>query len=211
MESLVRNCLRRFGLLFLALGIYLVLANPCLAEGEGSSYSYPEGFDYEQSLNDNSKVYEQPEIKETELPMSAHFNKMLAGEYGAVFPAVFYGATITACFLILIAAFKLVVPQEVIENIFPKKERKYLKPSSYIDEYSALMEYMGLSEKASMDQIKKRYRQIVKDHHPDRLVNHSDTEKEQARKRFEEFQMVYERIMEFKSVQFGSKVTSKHK
>jgi DnaJ like chaperone protein len=51
---------------------------------------------------------------------------------------------------------------------------------------------LGVSEFASMDEIKKAYRQLVKLHHPDRFATESLEQQEIAEERFLEIQKAYE-------------------
>lgn len=51
---------------------------------------------------------------------------------------------------------------------------------------------IGVSEFASMEEIKKAYRMLVKQHHPDRFVNESEEQQEIAEERFIEIQKAYE-------------------
>lgn len=51
---------------------------------------------------------------------------------------------------------------------------------------------LGVSEQASMDEIKKAYRSLVKKHHPDRFANESLESQQLAEKRFIEIQKAYE-------------------
>lgn len=51
---------------------------------------------------------------------------------------------------------------------------------------------IGVSEYASMDEIKKAYRGLVKLHHPDRFATESKEQQELAAERFKEVQKAYE-------------------
>ncbi len=51
---------------------------------------------------------------------------------------------------------------------------------------------LGVSEFASMDEIKKAYRKLVKLHHPDRFATESTEQQEIAEQRFLEIQKAYE-------------------
>lgn len=51
---------------------------------------------------------------------------------------------------------------------------------------------LGVSEHASMDEIKKAYRMLVKKHHPDRFFNASPEQQKIAQERFMHIQKAYE-------------------
>lgn len=53
---------------------------------------------------------------------------------------------------------------------------------------------LGVSEHASMDEIKKAYRSLVKIHHPDRFSNESLEQQNIAKERFIEIQKAYEAL-----------------
>lgn len=57
---------------------------------------------------------------------------------------------------------------------------------------------LGVSENASMDEIKKAYRKLVKLHHPDRFATESIGQQELAKERFVEIQKAYEVMERFK-------------
>jgi DnaJ-domain-containing protein 1 len=73
-----------------------------------------------------------------------------------------------------------------------EKAWKNFKPgaSASPEAYSAL----GLSPEASVDEIKKAYRGLVRRHHPDAHSERSDREKAQAAEQFLQVQQAYERI-----------------
>ncbi|MCB0345442.1 MAG: DnaJ domain-containing protein [Bdellovibrionales bacterium] len=72
------------------------------------------------------------------------------------------------------------------------------------DEYSRLLQLFGLDDRASKDEIKRAYRQLAKDYHPDRMQDKSAEEQAAATERFDELKRAYDRILEFKQSQFGS-------
>ncbi len=67
------------------------------------------------------------------------------------------------------------------------------------DEYSRLLEMFGLDDTASEEKIKKTYRQIVKDYHPDS----AEKQDEETVKRFIELREAYQRILQIRSSWFG--------
>lgn len=80
------------------------------------------------------------------------------------------------------------------------KKQQTQKPS-YSSSQRAIRlscEIIGVSEHASMDEIKKAYRSLVKIHHPDRFA--TDTKEQQgiAEERFIEIQQAYEILEKFK-------------
>lgn len=56
-------------------------------------------------------------------------------------------------------------------------------------------EILGVEENASVEEIKKQYRQLAKKYHPDRFANESEEKKEQAHQRFIEIQEAYEYLL----------------
>ena len=57
---------------------------------------------------------------------------------------------------------------------------------------------LGVSPHASMDEIKKAYRSLVKKHHPDRFVDESQEQQDIAEERFLEIQKAYETLEKLK-------------
>ncbi|MDY0780662.1 TerB family tellurite resistance protein [Tenacibaculum sp. IB213877] len=57
-------------------------------------------------------------------------------------------------------------------------------------------EVLGVSEKATDDEIKKAYRKLAKKYHPDRLENASKEDKIAAKEKFQKIQSAYEKIKE---------------
>lgn len=55
-------------------------------------------------------------------------------------------------------------------------------------------EVLGVSEGASMDEVKQSYRVLAKKYHPDRLVKYPPEEQKIAKERFLEIQSAYEKI-----------------
>jgi DnaJ-domain-containing protein 1 len=53
---------------------------------------------------------------------------------------------------------------------------------------------LGVSEQADMNEIKKAYRTLVKQHHPDRFASESEAEQNIANERFLEIQKAYETL-----------------
>lgn len=67
---------------------------------------------------------------------------------------------------------------------------KYLKLASK-DEYAIL----GIKRDSSIDEIKKAYRKLANQYHPDKQINASEKDIEEAKKKFQQVQNAYEKIM----------------
>ena len=55
----------------------------------------------------------------------------------------------------------------------------------------SLYEILGVDSSSGKDEIKKRYRELAKKYHPDRMVNAGEKEKAEAEKRFREINDAY--------------------
>jgi DnaJ like chaperone protein len=58
---------------------------------------------------------------------------------------------------------------------------------------------LGVSECASIDEIKKAYRSLAKVHHPDRFAGDSERQQKIAEERFIQIQQAYELLLEVKN------------
>lgn len=67
---------------------------------------------------------------------------------------------------------------------------KYLKIASK-DEYAIL----GIKRDATTDEVKKAYRKLANQFHPDKQINSTEKEIEDAKKKFQQIQNAYEKIM----------------
>lgn len=88
-----------------------------------------------------------------------------------------------------------------IIGMYKKQEQKRTSKSTYIPKKSRLKtacEILGVSEHAGMDEIKKAYRTLVKQHHPDRFYNESEEQQKIAEERFLQIQEAYETIEQLK-------------
>lgn len=92
-------------------------------------------------------------------------------------------------------------------------ERRYDTPGyarglSSEDEYSKLLKFFGLDDEASEDDIKRAYRDMVKQHHPDnlrKLDGISPEQVEAAELHFIKIKETYDRILEMRGSWFGSR------
>jgi hypothetical protein len=83
------------------------------------------------------------------------------------------------------------------QQLKPQEDSKgYLQMTEKLDEYSTLLNIFGLNDEASNSDIKKAYRQLVKQLHPDS----SDV---LSQKEFERVQQAYDRLMEIRQGWFG--------
>lgn len=55
----------------------------------------------------------------------------------------------------------------------------------------SLYEILGVSADSGKDEIKKKYRELAKKYHPDKMINASEKEKTEAEKRFREINDAY--------------------
>lgn len=144
------------------------------------------------------------------LSMTYRVKLLMAGYYGGFFPVVFY-ATLTLCGgIIVLALFKpgAIVMRRASGAARVRQARVrgsgYMHAHQAPDEYSRLLQLFGLDDRASKDEIKRAYRQLAKDYHPDRMQDKSAEEQAAATERFDELKRAYDRILEFKQSQFGS-------
>lgn len=66
--------------------------------------------------------------------------------------------------------------------------------STYTTDKSKYYSILGISRGASQDEIKKAYRKLAKEHHPDRFVNSSDSEKKYHENKMKEINDAYENL-----------------
>lgn len=66
--------------------------------------------------------------------------------------------------------------------------------STYTTNKSKYYTILGVSRSASQDEIKKAYRKLAKEHHPDRFVNSSDSEKKYHENKMKEINDAYENL-----------------
>lgn len=77
-----------------------------------------------------------------------------------------------------------------------RQQRQQTYSSTYSKSSDYEYEVLGLTEKASNEQIKKAYRTLVKKYHPDRLQNASKQDRIVAKEKFQKIQSAYEKIKE---------------
>ena len=66
--------------------------------------------------------------------------------------------------------------------------------STYTTDKSKYYSILGISRGASQDEIKKAYRKLAKEHHPDKFVNSSDSEKKYHENKMKEINDAYENL-----------------
>ena len=93
----------------------------------------------------------------------------------------------------------------------PKKKKRKGEKSGYLyiaehdDEYAQLLDFFGLEEGASNDDIKAAYRQLAKESHPDSLRDQlTPDEFDAATDYFMEIKRAYERIIEIRRRMFNT-------
>lgn len=82
-----------------------------------------------------------------------------------------------------IIAMYLGYEEEKRSQVAPKPRKSVLQVSAQV---------LGVSENASLDEVKKAYRKLVKLHHPDRFINSTPDQQKLAQERFIKIQKAYE-------------------
>lgn len=67
-------------------------------------------------------------------------------------------------------------------------------PFGYAEDKSKYYDILGVSKGAGKDDIKKAYRELVKQHHPDKFTNASASEKEYHENKLKEINEAYEKL-----------------
>ena len=70
----------------------------------------------------------------------------------------------------------------------------YQRTGTYTSNRSKYYRILGLKDGASQEEIKKAYRQLAKEHHPDKFVNASDSEKKFHESKMKEINEAYENL-----------------
>lgn len=70
----------------------------------------------------------------------------------------------------------------------------YQRTGTYTSNRSRYYRILGLKDGASQEDIKKAYRQLAKEHHPDKFVNASDSEKKFHEDKMKEINEAYENL-----------------
>jgi len=70
----------------------------------------------------------------------------------------------------------------------------YQRTGAYTNNKSKYYHILGLKDGASQEEIKKAYRQLAKEHHPDKFVNASDSEKKYHESKMKEINEAYENL-----------------
>ena len=70
----------------------------------------------------------------------------------------------------------------------------YQRTGTYTSNRSRYYRILGLKDGASQEEIKKAYRQLAKEHHPDKFVNASDSDKKYHESKMKEINDAYENL-----------------
>ena len=70
----------------------------------------------------------------------------------------------------------------------------YQRTGTYTSNRSRYYRILGLKDGASQEEIKKAYRQLAKEHHPDKFVNASDSDKKYHENKMKEINDAYENL-----------------
>lgn len=70
----------------------------------------------------------------------------------------------------------------------------YQRTGTYTSNRSRYYRILGLKDGASQEEIKKAYRQLAKEHHPDKFVNASDSDKKYHENKMKEINEAYENL-----------------
>lgn len=95
--------------------------------------------------------------------------------------------------------------QKRLEKKYAKRGVGYMKAVDVDDEYSRLLAEFGLDDSASESDIKKAYRRLVKEHHPDAhgAAGVVTDEEGNIDRSFEELKKNYQRLLMMKASYFG--------
>jgi len=146
-----------------------------------------------------------------ELTNEVKLRLVLKGYYGPIIPALILLSLLFP--VIGLAAFTFVVVQRKVRGVsmpkLPKLIRRkekvlpgYLRPvevedQNSDDEYTRLLRMFHLSDNATENQIKRAYREKMKELHPDR-VSQEGMEKAENSEEFRELKHAYDRIFEMR-------------
>lgn len=138
------------------------------------------------------------------LSFFAKMKLLFTGFYGIAFPAVVLVCLVSMLFFGALAYLrpdvKLRRPQ--LQVNLPRSRRRvpgYQSVPSQPDEYSRLLALFDLDDTATEEEIKRVYRQKMKEHHPDAGGGDTDSSAE----KFMDLKVAYERILEIKRSRFG--------
>lgn len=86
---------------------------------------------------------------------------------------------------------------EDYSNFYNQYNRQYSQAQTgYKDWYAVL----GVTSQATDDEIKKAYRKLILQYHPDKVTTDDPAKKEEATKRFREVQEAYENICKIRKI-----------
>ena len=74
------------------------------------------------------------------------------------------------------------------------QQNSYSNPGSYFTNIAESYSVLGISEKATDDEVKKAYKSLARKYHPDMHGSKSDVEKSEAEKRFKIINDAYMKI-----------------
>ena len=76
--------------------------------------------------------------------------------------------------------------------------KKHFKPNPISKKLMTSYDILGVSQDASVDEIKARWKKLIVIYHPDKLANASEKEKKIATKRMAEINLAYQEIVKAK-------------
>jgi hypothetical protein len=141
------------------------------------------------------------EIRKTRsLTVGEHLGLFTSGYYSAL--PIFIILFLFFIVMVLLFGFRIaqnVLRSNLVRSKLPGNRLPGYRTVQEEDEYSRMLKVFGLSEDATDEEIKNRYRELVKSYHPDTVGPASD----ENITNFRELKKAYERILEMKKHRFG--------